>query len=197
MVKKDDYSRFKIITKIVDFLLEECSQIEKPNLKVEIFMNVCSFLREWYRFTETMILPTKTFECLTMLMSISQQIDTAVFVGLVDLMMKPLYQHQLNYPSRTVLRDMPKVRSSEGKKEVASFIELIHFIDKPLKYNVMIDVTIALLETILQCNKVAILKSRKPILIQFLSAVLKQTEHFWRMCLKYEDKYNYIAAIKE
>lgn len=195
MVKKDDLTRFKIMTRIIEFLLEECSQIEKGNLKVEIFMNVCNFLREWYRCTENMILPNKTFESLTMLFRIFDQIDNSVFISLMDLMLKPLHQHQMNYPSRTVLKDMPRI--TDTKKEIASFIELINFIEKPLKYKPLIDVTIALLEGILECNKVPELKARKPIMIQFLSTVLKQSETFWRMCLKYEDKYNRIAAIKE
>lgn len=198
MIKNNDFPRLKVMSKTIDFLLEECNQIENCNLKVEIFMNVISFLREWYRHTSSMILPVKTFECLTMLCSIFNQIDFNVFVSLIEHLMKPLQVDQYSYQSPGSTRDTPRSNHHHSDIDIKAnkFIELINFIEQPQKFKSMIELAITLLENVCRCGYPEEMKTRKPFLLNVLAELLKQSDSFWTMCLKFEDNVARISAIK-
>lgn len=196
MIKKDDLQRFKSLTKIVEFLLEECNQIEKGNLKVEIFVSTCRFLREWYRYTSNMILPVKCFECLIMLLQNSEQIGTKAFVDLMDIILKPISHLDSMQPpngNKEFLRQL----SMCNDQKISNFIDMMNFIDKPHKYRVIAELSCTLIDTIFKCSFASDMKPRKPLLMQALNSVLKQSKSFWNDCLKYEDKYTNLSAIKK
>jgi hypothetical protein len=201
MKKKDDLSKHKVLFKIIDFLLEECSDADKADLKADIFINVCKFLREFYNCTESMILPGKTFETLTKLLCIFDKMSMDKFETLVDTLLQPL--KQLNTGPEDGQRGDDSHRHKKQqevrslKPLTSSFIELINFLDKPVKYRLLIEVTISLLAVILNNKVTKEYKKCKPKLIQFLSTVLRQSDTVWKMCLKFEDKYTGIATIKE
>jgi hypothetical protein len=201
MKRKDDVMKHKVLTKIIEFLLEECADADKPDLKADIFINVCKFLREWYNCTETMILPGKTFETLSKLFAIYDKMSLGKFEALLEALLQPLKQPSMSQDEALrgdeTHRNKKLVEVRSLKPPSSSFIELINFLEKPAKYRLLIEVTTALLDVILKANNSKDHKNSKPKLIQFLSTVLRQSDTVWKMCLKFEDKYTGIATIKE
>ena len=177
MMKKEDDSKIKVITKIIDFLLEEVLQIDKYDLKVEIFINVCNFLKEWYIRKEDVILPEKTFDCLNTLMNAFKQIGIKTFIELIAFVLKPSID--------------------EENDKTFTLIDLINFMDKPMKRKILIELMKAVLSAVLGSNRSEEYRAVKPILIKLLSQVLIQSNTVWNMCLKYEDDYKNISAIKD
>ena len=176
MNKKDDDSRVKVITKIVDFLLEESLQIDKHDLKIEIYVNVCKFLKEWYIRREELILAEKTFECLIKLISSFEQTSSKMLVYLIDFMLKK----ELDYTEKPY-----------------TMIDLVNMMEKPKKRRYVIDLMMAVLAAVLAAHRSEKLRPLKPILVKLLSEVLVQSNTVWNMCLKYEDDYKQISCIKD
>lgn len=201
MKKKDDISKHKVVNKIIDFLLEECSDADRADLKVEIFINVCKFLREWVNCTETMTMEDKTFDTLIKLLGIFDKMSISKFEMLIDAMLQSLRpsgsMYEDNYRSEEGSRTRKQTDSRASQTAGICFIDLISSADPIIKHPLLTHVAIALIDVILKVNVSRDYKALKPRLILLLNKVLKQSNTVWEKCTKFEDKYTGITTIKE
>ena len=135
-----------MIAKIVDFLLEECIHIESYDLKVEIFINVCKFTREWFKRYLTVVQGEKLFECLTKLIMNFNLISIRPFTELIDILLrlpndvKVIVVQQLKLPE-------------DAERRGVTFIELIHFIENSKKQGILVEFSYAVLHAIMLANR--------------------------------------------
>lgn len=160
---------------MVEFLLEECFQIDKPDLKVELFTNVASFLKEWILNPNSgdLQVPERTFECLSHLLKIFDNVTPSV------------------------LLDMVNVFIEDADQVDGCFMDEIDTAEKTKRKKLLIDLMISNLAAVMKCHRMMVLKPLKEPLLRLLSQVFVQSNSIWNECLKFEEEYNAISSIKE
>ena len=173
--KINDGNKTKVMTKIVDFLLEECYMIDKPDLKVEIYENVCKFIKGWYQSKKECIMVEKTIDLLIKLIDKFKEISSKVLINLIDFMLQLV------------------------EKNMNTFIDFIDKIDRQKKHQLLIELDISILNAILACiePKNEDLKLLNLSLIKLLCCSLMQSKTIWKMCLEYEEDYGKISSIQD
>lgn len=180
MLKRNDPSRPRVIEMIIDFLLEESIQIEKPDLKVEIFLNVCRFQREWIITAETYILPEKMFECFLKCFSLYSEISSNLYIQMLDMILRPINAGVTN--SICLIDGVNYISDQERKRNTIMVI----------MQNIL-----QLLEDEFEGDISEQSRSIKPMIIKLFACVSVQSDTIWSKCLKFEDEYNSISDIKE
>lgn len=158
-------------------MLEECFQIDKPDLKVELFTNVCSFLKEWIMNPNSgdLQVPERTFECLSHLLKIFDNVTPDVLLSMINVFI--------------IVEDADQ---ADG-----CFMDEIDTAEKTKRKKLLIDLMISNLAAVMKCHRMNVLKHLKEPLLRLLSQVFVQSNSIWNQCLTFEEDYNAISSIKE
>lgn len=131
-------------------------------------------MREWIHNSEDLQVPERTFECLSHLLKIFDNVTPSVLLRMVDIFIQ-----------------------DGTDPEEGCFMDEIDSCDKSKRKKLLTDLMIANLRAVMECHKRQTLRPLKEPLLRLLSQVFVQSNSIWNQCLTFEEDYNAISSIKE
>ena len=174
------------VTEILDFLLDKSMSLRSPHSRLHVFHNVAKFIMSWYNRTHDVPSADKLFTSLAYQVKDVELVTPDLFCDmLASLFISP---DKLESPTATLIDLINFLRKDLSKQQSGI---------KDLKKSKHLELTLALLEATQKCHEQPHLQQAKTMIIKMLYLVLLQSNSFWNRCLKYEDQYKDISAIKD